>query len=582
MAGRDSNVLTFDIQEELSPDPAAWMRDYYRYAREIHRTAVREVETSEQTVEGGLIRSFRDWRGRLSNADFTVTRERVFLKSPQQLTTDPDLVLRIFEFVARHGVRLSLEAERRMSEHGTYLAEYFQTKRPLWPAVRRVLSLPHSALALRTMQETGLLHILLPAWENIECLVVRDFFHRYTVDEHTLVTIEYLEELRATRDPARKRFQELLGETPDIALLYVALLFHDTGKSEGFDGHALASAQLAKRVLTTMKMPLTDQRLVLFLIEQHLALSAVMHGRDLNDPATARELAARVGTLERLKYLTLLTYADISAVNPDAMTPWRMEQLWRTYLIAHRELTKDLENERIHEQVPSGIADFLEGFPTRYLRTHTEEEIRGHQELARQSESSGAAVDLACVNGTWQLTVLTKDREGLFASLAGTLASLGMNIVRAEAFANARNIVLDMFVFEDPARTLELNPPEVERLKKMAQGAALGKEDVAKRLRGRARTVSAAKRARVEPRVAFDSEASDAATLVEIVAFDRPGLLYDFARTFAEEGCSIDVVLIETQAHKAIDVFYVTRGGGKLDSETMTALKQKLLDVCNA
>jgi [protein-PII] uridylyltransferase len=139
-----------------------------------------------------------------------------------------------------------------------------------------------------------------------------------------------------------------------------------------------------------------------------------------------------------------------------------------------------------------------------------------------------------------------------------------------------------MFVFEDPARTLELNPPEVERLKKMAQGAALGKEDVAKRLRGRARTVSAAKRARVEPRVAFDSEASDAATLVEIVAFDRPGLLYDFARTFAEEGCSIDVVLIETQAHKAIDVFYVTRGGGKLDSETMTALKQKLLDVCNA
>jgi [protein-PII] uridylyltransferase len=307
-----------------------------------------------------------------------------------------------------------------------------------------------------------------------------------------------------------------------------------------------------------------------------------MHGRDLNDPATARELASKVGTLERLKYLTLLTYADISAVNPDAMTPWRMEQLWRTYLIAHRELTKDLENERIHKEMPEDMAEFLEGFPTRYLRTHTEEEIRGHRQLASGIGEAGAAADVTPLNGTWQLTVVTKDREGLFASLAGILASLGMNIVRAEAFANNQNIVLDTFVFEDPARTLELNPPEVERMKKMAQRAALGQEDVARLLRGRVRPVSAAKRARLEPRVAFDSEASEAATLVEIVAYDRPGLVYDLARTFAEADCSIDVVLIDTQAHKAIDVFYVTRGGKKLDNDEMMPLKQKLLDVCNA
>lgn len=580
-AGRDSNVLTFDIQEELSPDPAAWMREYYKHARDVFRATVREVEACEQLVEGGLIRSFRDWRGRLSNADFTVSRERVFLKNPQQLVTEPDLVLRLLEFVARHGVRLSLETERRVRDHTLYLAEYYATKRPLWPAVRRILSLPHSSLALRTMHETGLLHIVLPAWEHIECLVVRDFFHRYTVDEHTLVTIEYLEELRATREPSRRRFADLCGETPDIALLYVALLFHDTGKSEGLEGHAHVSAELARRVLEGMKMPATDQKLVLFLIENHLAVSAVMHSRDLSDPSTARELAAKVGTLERLKYLVLLTYADISAVHPEAMTPWKLEQLWRTYIVVHRELTRDLENERIHEPAEGETAAFLEGFPTRYLRTHTGEEIQAHLALARTLPEARAAVDLQKESGTWRLLVVTNDRPGLFAALAGTLAGFGMNIVKAEAFANGRGVVLDTFVFEDPVRTLELNPPEVERLKRVAKRAALGQADVGRMLRGRVKPVHS-RRARVEPTVAFDSGASEAATLVEIVAQDRPCLLYDLARTFSDAGCNIDVVLIDTEAHKAIDVFYVTRDGAKLAPEDETELKRALLDVCRA
>ncbi len=106
---------------------------------------------------------------------------------------------------------------------------------------------------------------------------------------------------------------------------------------------------------------------MLFLIEHHLDLSAVMNSRDLGDPATALELAKRVETLEHLKLLTLMTYADISAVNPDAMTPWRLEQLWRTYLVGHRELTRDLERERIHIAANDEKAAFLEGFPTRYL-----------------------------------------------------------------------------------------------------------------------------------------------------------------------------------------------------------------------
>jgi [protein-PII] uridylyltransferase len=580
-AGRDNNLLTFDLQEELAEDPAEWMREYYRHARDIHRTALRHMEQSESQSESGLTRSFREWRSRLSNADFTVSRERVFFRSPQQLAHDPALVFRLIEFVGRHGIRLSLEAERRIRDHRLYFEEYFASHQTLWPILKTILSQPHTSLAIRTMYETGLLLSIFPDWEQIECLVVRDFYHRYTVDEHTLVTLEYLEELRATENPPRRRFAELLAETENLPLLYVALLFHDTGKSSGLEGHAAGSARLAERLLERIGVPDSERRIVVFLIEHHLDLSAVMNARDLSDPATAGFLAARVETIENLKQLTLLTYSDISAVNPDAMTPWRLEQLWRTYVVTYRELTRELVTERIRSERLDEKGDFLEGFPTRYLRTHTEEQIREHLELGRKSRESGVAIDLQRENGTYVITVVTDDRPFLFASLAGALSSFGLNILKAEAFSNNQGTALDTFTFADPLRTLELNPMETDRLKLIIQRAALGKEDVRKLLKGRSRPAQPSRAHQPSATVAFDMDASNEATLVEIVTEDRPGLLYDFASTFSAAGCSIEVVLIDTEARKALDVFYVTKEGKKLDPGVQTDLKNQLLAVCN-
>ncbi|HYP13683.1 MAG TPA: HD domain-containing protein, partial [Bryobacteraceae bacterium] len=497
---------------------------------------------------------------------------------------DPAILFRLFEFVARHGLRLALEAERRIKENTLYFEEYFASHKALWQPLRHILAQPHAALAVRTMHETGLLPAMFPDWHQIEFLVVRDFYHRYTVDEHTLVTLEYLDELRDTKDPARRRFAALLAETENLPVLYMALLFHDTGKSTGLEGHAAASAKLAATVLKHIEMPEQDSRTVVFLIEHHLDLSAVMNSRDLSDPATAADLASRVQTLEYLRQLTLLTYADISAVNPEAMTPWRLEQLWRTYMVAHRELTRDLENERIHanEFESDEKAAFLEGFPTRYLRTHTDDQIREHLELERRSRESGVAIDLKRGDGSYLLTVVTQDRPYLFASIAGAISSFGLNILKAEAFSNARGTALDTFAFGDPLRTLELNPIEGDRLRQVVQRAVLGKEDVKRLLRGRAAPPRRASRPAPEPTVAFDSAASDLATLVEIVAEDRPGLLYDVASTVSAAGCSIDVVLIDTEAHKALDVFYITKAGQKLSDDEQVDLRGELLAVCRS
>jgi [protein-PII] uridylyltransferase len=577
--GRDNNLLTFDVQEEIAPDPAVWMRDYYRHARAIHQTALRHMELAEGLSEGGLLKQFRDWRSRLSNAEFSVNRDRVFFRTPQNIMADPELVLRLFEFIARHGIRASLDTERRIAENLLGLKGYFAESRPLWPLIRAILAEPNAGLALRSMHDTGILPALFPEWHKIESLVVRDFYHRYTVDEHTLITIESIEELRESKDPARRRFTDLLKETEDLPLVYMALLFHDTGKAEGMQGHAEASVRYARVVLRRIQMPAEQAAKVLSLISNHLAISAVMNARDLSDPATARELALRVATHENLKWLTILTYADISAVNPEAMTPWRLEQLWRTYAVTHRELTRELDTERI-AAAPEGRADqnFVAGFPTRYLWTHSEAEVQNHIELAELSRAAGVAVDVSRREGTYNVTVVTTDRPKLFASLAGAISSFGMNIVKAEAFANQKGTVLDTFMFSDPMRTLELNPMEIDRLKLTLQRVALGKEDVKKLLKGRVRPKQ--RHLEIQPSVSFDSEASQSSTLVEILAEDRPGLLYDLSSTISDAGCSIDVVLIDTEAEKALDVFYVTSEGAKLTADRQASLKDELLNVC--
>jgi [protein-PII] uridylyltransferase len=594
-SGRDNNLLSFEAQDAAAEhwdskgqagDPADWMREYYRHARAVYRAAIRQLETSE-AQSSSLFAQFRDWRSRLANADFSVHRERAHFRAPQGLDAGTelgiDLMLRFFEFIGRHGIRASFEAEQQIETRRERLRAQFAESRPIWPSLNAIFSLPHAPLAVRSMHETGILTALFPELEGIECLVVRDFYHRYTVDEHTQVALQNLWELRSADEQPLHSYGALLLEMQNCGPLVFALLFHDSGKGLDGEGHVEGSLRLARSAMSRIQMPAQEQEAVLFLIGKHLELSAVMQSRDLFDPQTIRDVAHQVETVERLKALTLLTYADISAVNPNVMTAWRAEQLWQLYLMVYNELTRELESERI-EGDPTGSperVEFLRGFPVRYLRTHTEAEIDGHMALEEKSRKRGVAVEIRKLESAYELTMVAGiDRPGLFAAAAGTLSSFGMNILKAEAFSNRRGLILDTFTFADPSRTLDLNPSEIDRLRTTAERVIAGKLDIRQLLRNRPKPVLPTRSARIPAKVTFDGKASSTATLVEIVAEDRPGLLYDLASAISSSGCNIEVVLIDTQAHKAIDVFYITAGGGKIESEKQWRLEEALRQAC--
>ena len=213
--------------------------------------------------------------------------------------------------------------------------------------------------------------------------MVRDFYHRYTVDEHSLRTIEHLQELTDPQEPLGKHFAPLWRTVDRRDLLILSLLLHDVGKGMPVENHVTGSLQALEIAADRLKLMPDEKAEVHFLIEHHLDMSATVQRRDIFDPSTVSGFAATVNTHERLQRLCLLTYADIHAVNPEALTPWKAEMLWQLFVATSNHFSRTLDRDRLHasdeapllEQVRAlaegadkkEIERFLDGFPRRYL-----------------------------------------------------------------------------------------------------------------------------------------------------------------------------------------------------------------------
>jgi [protein-PII] uridylyltransferase len=597
--GRNDNSLTYELQAQAAArslgmkdivrsDPADWMRIYFRHARALNRQLLSRLEiiTTKRSRFG---RGFAAL-SKQEKKPFFADGGKLELEHPEALKSR-DEVLELLIHAAETGIPLSRRAESAVlgawlhgssTTHGT----------ELWPKLRMILGAPYPAVALRPMHRLGILARVLPEFHVIDALVVRDFYHRYTVDEHSLRTVEHLQELAAPPDARGIQFSELWKIVNRRDLLILALLLHDVGKGMTDDDHVVGSVKAIEAAAARLELEAKETQEVHFLIERHLAMSAALQRRDIFDPATISAFADLVETQERLDRLCLLTYADIHAVNAEALTPWKAEMLWQLFAATSNHLSRSLDSDRLHagRKIPhleeirwpkdarkSEIDGFLEGFPRRYLAVHSPAEIATHFLLYRKLGRDPLQIDIQPKQQAFALTLLTPDRPALFSTIAGVLAGWGMNIVKADAFANAAGVALDTFYFGDLHRTLELNPGEVERFRRSLVEIISGKASLKPLLEGRLSAHRTRKpKITVKTSIRFDDNSSSHCTLLEILAQDRPGLLYEMSSALADLACNIDVALIDTEGQKVIDVFYLTKNGKKLSAEMQERVAAEL------
>ena len=588
---RQQNVLSHELQErtaDLLGYPGAeprmrverLMSDYFRHARIVNRS----LEWARRTAPVPV------------GTNLGLSRDGIRFLDPVQAARNPASWVAGFEAALTAQAEMSEEALSCIQQHvDRYRADDFFPQARERATLMRFLK-PRAGLYARLseMHDCGLLGRIFPEFQAISWRVVRDFYHKYTVDEHTLLTIRNLERLWNGGTTTRLRFRSILADLPAPELLVLALLFHDVGKWRD-DDHALESVRMATDVLDRLQLPLEQREMVLFLIRHHLKMSLAAFRRDTEDPEIVKQFASLVGTEERLKMLCLMTLVDIEAVSPETLTPWKEELLWRLYVDTYNHLTQRYGDELIErnqaevdevlQQRPADlsvaeITRFLEGLPQRYLQLFPRAAIYRHVRLARDIKPDEVHLSLEPNDGVWTLAVVTLDKPFLFSNISGVLASFGMDILRGHALTNPNGLVLDVFQFTDDERFLELNPDAQQQVMRVLEDVVSGRADVTARLRGRERSVFKAT-PRFAPVVRADNDASGRYTILDIVASNALGLLYRISRVISQHGCEVDLVLIATEGEKAIDVFHITKAGIKLtqaEQQALTADLQRTLE----
>ncbi|HET9316666.1 MAG TPA: [protein-PII] uridylyltransferase, partial [Vicinamibacteria bacterium] len=611
--GRKTDLLTLDLQGELASrlgyrdrgralGSELMMRDYYRRAFRLHEICKEIVEAKLETKP--RLRLFGSLRLPARRRRALEEKDGVLQPRKGWAPRSGGGLLDAVERCQSTGVPPSRALKRALRAHAALAGGRFRRSHD---AGAKLLKLAgrrgRVAGAFRLMHETGVLGRLVPEWSRVTFLVQHDFFHKYSVDEHTLRAIDALDELARGREPQAAPLARLLDEIQDARPLYLGMWLHDIGKGRG-GGHVPKGVELARRILARLGIEGEVADDAVFLVGAHLEMSQTSQQRDLSEDAPVEAFAARVGSVLRLNLLMLLTYADHQGVGPGIWNAWKASLLWDLYERTRHVLDASRGGARADRASaarghavaelnryfsPDEVERHFALLPERYLRATEPAHLASHFRLVRSRGPRPAAfewADRGDGHGT-DLTVTADDRPGLLSLLAGTLTVHGLDILAADVFARNDGVVLDTLRVAERPGHRSLRPERRVRLEAALLEAVTGQLDVsAAFVRWRAqdrKTRRAGGRAARQPRVRFDQEASSVATVVEVRAPDQPGLVYTLARTLAEQGIDITSARIATAKALALDVFYVRDAEGrKLDPDTTARVEGALLQALGA
>ncbi len=586
LVGRPEDRLLFDYQVKLAKalgyEDASYtlgveqlMQRYYRTVMEISRLNEMLLQLFEEAILGDpnapvtpLGPRFQERGGYLE-----VAHEKVFVQEPSALL---ELFLLLEENLDLKGVNARTIA--LIKQHLWLIDEEFRQNPRNHRLFLNILKAPQGVTrTLRRMNTYGVLGLYIPSFGRIVGRMQYDLFHAYTVDAHTLFVVENLRRFSLSRfDHEYPACSAIMQELPKPEIAYLAGLFHDIAKGRGGDHSELGSVD-AEAFCLEHGMSRYDARLVAWLVQHHLLLSVTAQKRDLNDPNVVNEFARVVGDETRLAYLYVLTVADVRGTNPKLWNSWKDTLFWELYELTKRALRRGLTNpidadelvdetkaqaEQLLRQ--SGVAQdaweaVWSSFKTEYFLRHRPEEIAWHtQVLAALDDRGGVIVDISDKVAEGLTAVMVQTPSGLdsFVRTTAALAELGLTIVDARIEPMSEALDLDTYFLletdgspiRDSRRLAEINA----RLQKSLSLDSGDELSVTRRAPRQVRMFS------TPVQVTLSDDPTQPRTVVELIASDRPGLLFQVGKILEDNGVKLQNAKISTLGERAEDVFFIS------------------------
>jgi [protein-PII] uridylyltransferase len=603
-AGRAVEQLTFDMQVEVAErmgyvDRAGrrgvelFMQDYFRHATavgDLTRIFLTALESEQQKDAPLLLRLFK--RGPQVKAGYEVVNNRLAIADDTAFLADKLNLLRYFEEGLRTGLLLHPHGMRLIKANLHLIDDELRSDKE----ARRLfldLLLKHGnpERSLRRMNELGVIGAFIPEFEPIVAMMQFNMYHAYTVDEHTIQCIANLSEIEhgdlVEELPVAST---ILQDGVNRKVLYVALLLHDIGKGRDED-HSVVGARIARKVAPRLGLTKAECATVEWLVRYHLLMSDMAQKRDIADPRTVRDFAKAVQTKERLDLLTVLTVCDIRGVGPGVWNNWKAALLRALYRQTRRALEDGMEalnRENRGAEAKKALREELADWDAKDLRAETARHydpywqglhVTAHKvfaELLRDIGDTEIRIDIHPDEDrdATRVCFALADHPGIFARLAGALSLVGANVVDARTFTSKDGYATAAFWIQDSDGS-PYEASRIPRLRDTIRKTLMGEVKPREAILSRGKLKKREKAFNVPTSIAFDNEGSEIYTIIEVDTRDRPGLLYDLARTLSESNVYISSAVIATYGEQVVDTFYVKDMFGL---KFYTPSKQKTLE----
>ncbi len=537
---------------------------------------------------------------------------RVFKDSPRRL-------MRVFLHAQQRGLRLHPDLEQMIRRDVRLVDRTFLGDEHVRETFLEILNQRGNvAPTLRTMHEVGLLGKYVPEFGRLTCLVQHEFYHQYTADEHTLVCLAQLDRISESKDEALARYAEAMRNVERPFVLYLALLLHDSGKAEHTGDHVESSGQNAQRVARRLALDGVTTHSLSILVEQHITMAQISQRRDLDDAAVIRHFASLVQSVDNLRMLTVLTFADAQATSDKLWNGFKDALLWQLYhkamevlsggteFIRVEERQRELLSEEVGRLLPRSfesdeVQAHFANLPPRYYLIHSAKEVFADMALVHRFMHMQIAADDKALEpviswhnepdrGCTSVKVCTWDRAGLFSTVCGSFSASGLNILSAQIFSRRDGIVLDTFYVTEAQGGGLVGREGRERFEEVLRKALTrGPLDflalVARQIEKAARPLyHGPPGERIKTRIVFDNATSEDRTVIDVETEDHLGLLYAISDALTELGLDIALAKISTEKGAAVDTFYVREwDGGKVQSpERQRAIAERLYEAIKA